>query len=96
MQVVEALHEQIADLSALLAELRDERCQQENIPDQEEFGGLSLDCLPLRAPSPSLPLAQKGGDGGENDVIAPPSGSPISVRKSVSAFFRNSMGVPGP
>lgn len=100
MQVIEALHEQIADLSTLLAELSDERRhQQENIPDQEECGGtggLSLQRLPLL--TPSLPLAQKGVDGGQNNVTAPPySGSLISVRKSVSsAFSRNSVGLPGP
>ena len=93
-QVVEALHEQIADLSTLLSELKGENHQQQTSPSAEEFG-LSLDCIPLRAPTPLL--AQKGGVGDENDVATPPySGSRRSIRNSVSAFVRNSMAAVGP
>lgn len=88
------MHEQIADLSTLLSELKGENHQQQTSPSAEEFG-LSLDCIPLRAPTPLL--AQKGGVGDENDVATPPySGSRRSIRNSVSAFVRNSMAAVGP
>lgn len=88
-QVAEALHEQIADLANLVAELKGENLRRRNSFIMEGLGGssapeLGLDGLLLS----SRELKPRGGSGlDENDTTVPPySDSPVSGRKSVSTL----------
>lgn len=86
-QVAEALHEQIADLSSLVAELKEEGLHSfvEDLRGRPGLG-LGLDGLPLS----SQELKRGSGVEDNGSTVPPHSDSQVSGRKSVSV--RNSSG----
>lgn len=82
MQVAEALHEQIADLSNLVAELEREHLQHRNSLDMEELEGISGTGLGSYGLSVSSQEMNQGRRA--EDTVTPYSDSPILGGKSVS------------
>lgn len=93
-QVAEALHEQIADLSNLVAELKGESLQHRKSSIMEELGEISgpgqgSDGLLL--PSQEL---KRGSVVEESDAIVPPYPDPlVSGRRSVSVRSNSDVSV---